>query len=88
MWNAVAQKMNPSQEHILRSKDSFTEADDPRGHLKKMLSGSMLNGFQKNGIPHHELILKVKDICLVTRAINGLGLANNSRIRIVATHRH
>jgi hypothetical protein len=47
MWNAVAQKMNPSQEHMLRSKDSFTEADDPRGHLKKMLSGSTLNGFQK-----------------------------------------
>jgi hypothetical protein len=88
MWNAVAQKMNPSQEHMLRSKDSFTEADDPRGHLKKMLSGSMLDGFQKNGIPDHELILKVNDICLVTRAINGLGLANNSRIRIVSIHRH
>ncbi len=88
MWNAVAQKMNPSQEHMLRSKESFTEADDPRGHLKKMLSGSMLNGFQKNEIPDHELILKVNDICLVTRAINGLGLANNSRIPIVAIHRH
>ncbi len=45
MWNAVAQKMNPSQEHMLWLKDSFTEADDPRGYLKKMLSGSMLNGF-------------------------------------------
>jgi hypothetical protein len=33
-----------TEEHMLRSKDSFTEADDPRGHLKKMLSGSMLNG--------------------------------------------
>ncbi len=88
MWNAVAQKINPSQKHMLRLKDSFTEADDPRGHLKKMLSGPMLNGFQKNGIPDHELILKVSDICLVTRAINGLGLANNSRICIVAIHRH
>ena len=73
---------------MLKLKDSFTEADDPRVHLKKMLSGSMLNGFQKNGIPDHELILKVNNICLVTRAINGLGLANNSRIRIVAIHRH
>jgi ATP-dependent DNA helicase PIF1 len=73
---------------MLKLKDSFTEADDPRVHLKKMLSGSMLNGFQKNGIPDHELILKVKVICLVTCAINGLGLANNSRIRIVAIHRH
>ncbi len=42
----------------------------------------------KNGIPDHELILKVNDICLVTCAINGLGFANNSRIRIVAIHRH
>jgi hypothetical protein len=73
---------------MLRSKDSFTEADDPRGHLKKLLSGSMLNGFQKNGIPDHELILKVNDICLVTCAINGLGLANNSRICIVPIHWH
>ncbi len=88
MWNAVAQEMNPSQEHMLRSKVSFTEADDTRGHLKKMLSGSMLNGFQKNGIHDHELILKVNDICLVTCAFNGLGLAINSRIRIVAIHQH
>jgi hypothetical protein len=88
MWNAVAQKMNPSQEHMLRLKDSFTEVDDPSGHLKKMLSGSMLKGFQKNGIPDHEPILKVNNICLVTRAINGLGRANNSRIRIVAIHWH
>ena len=43
---------------------------------------------KKNGIPDHELILKVNDICLITRAINGLGLANNSRIRIVAIHWH
>ncbi len=43
---------------------------------------------KKNGIPDHELILKVKDICLVTCAIDGLGLANNSRIHIVAIHRH
>jgi hypothetical protein len=88
MWNAIAQKMNPSREHMLRLKDSFTEVDDPRGHLKKMLSGSVLNGFQKNGIPDHELILKVNDIYLVTRAINGLGLANNSRICIIAIHQH
>ena len=73
MWNSVAQKMNPSQEHILRSKDNFSEVDDPKGHLKKMLSATMLNGFRKNGIPNHELLLKVDDICLVTRAINGLG---------------
>jgi ATP-dependent DNA helicase PIF1 len=88
MWNLVAQKMNPSQEHILRSKDNSSEVDDPKGHLKKMLSVTMLNGFRKNGIPDHELLLKVDNICLVTRAINGLGLANNSRVCIIDIHRH
>ena len=88
MWNSVAQKMNPAQEHILRSKDSFSEVDDPKGNLSKMLTANILNGFRKWGIPDHELILKVDDICLVTRAIHGLGLANNSRVSIVAIHRH
>ncbi len=53
-----------------------------------MLSATMLNGFRKNGIPNHELLLKVDDICLATHAINGLGLANNSRVRIIDIHRH
>jgi hypothetical protein len=88
MWNLIAQTMNPSQVHILRSKDKFSEVDDPKGHLKKMLTSTMLNGFKKVGIPNHELHLKVDDICLVTRAINGLGLANNSRVRIVNIHQH
>jgi hypothetical protein len=43
-----------------------------------MLNTTMLNAFHKNGVPDHELTLKVGDICLVTPAINGLGLANNS----------
>ena len=53
-----------------------------------MLSDTLLNGFRKNGVPNHELTLKVGDVCLVTRAIHGLGLANNSRIRIIAIHRY
>ncbi len=67
---------------------NFFEVDDPKGHLKKMLSSTMLNGFRKKGIPAHELLLKVDDICLVTCAVNGLGLANNSRVHIVNIHRH
>ena len=88
MWNAIAQGMNTSEEHILKSKDSFSEVDYVNGHLKKMLSDTLLNGFRKNGVPNHELTLKVGDVCLVTRAIHGLGLANNSRIRIIAIHRY
>ncbi len=53
-----------------------------------MLSALLLNGFWKNGVPDHELILKVGDICLVTHTINGLELANNSRVRIIAIHKY
>ncbi len=80
--------MNLSVEHTLRSKDNFSKVDDPKGHLQKMISATVLNGFQKNGVPNHELILKVSNICLVTCAINGLGLTNNSRVHIIAIHRY
>ncbi len=79
-WNAIAKGMNPSEEHILKSKDCFSEVDDINGHLKDMMSTTMLNGFNNDGVPCHKLLLKVGDICLITRAINGLGLANNSRV--------
>ncbi len=67
-------------EYKLMSRDSFEEADGRNGLLKKMLTKAVLNKFQKNGVPNHELILKMGDIGLTTYAINGLGLANNSRV--------
>jgi hypothetical protein len=45
MWNAIAQGMNSSVEHTLRSKDGLSKVDDPKGHLKKTLSATLLNGF-------------------------------------------
>ena len=42
----------------------------------------------ENGVPNHELILKTGDICLVTRAINGLGLANNSQVQVTNVRTH
>jgi hypothetical protein len=87
-WNAIAQGMKPSEEHILKSKDCFSEVDDINGHLKDMMSTTMLNGFNNNGVPCHRLSLKVSDICLITCAINGLGLANNSRVCITAVSRY
>ncbi len=51
--------MNPPEEHILRSKDCFSEVDDMKGHLKNMISTTMLNGFLTNGVPDHELVLKL-----------------------------
>ncbi len=70
------------------SRDSFEEVDDQNGHLKKMLTKAVLNKFWKNGVPNHELILKTADICLVTRAINGLHLANNSQVQVTNVRMH
>jgi hypothetical protein len=84
-WNTIVQSLNrESTIHTLYSKDSFEEVDDPNGYLRKMLTEHYLNQFHKNGIPHHELKLKLGDVCLVMHAINGLGLANNSRVRVVS----
>jgi len=45
MWNAISQGMSTSEEHILKSKDSFSEVDDMNGQLKKMRSDTLLKGF-------------------------------------------
>ncbi len=70
--------MNTGTEYKVMLRDCFEEVNDPNDHLKKMITKAVLNKFRKNGVPNHELILKTGDICLVTRAINGLGSANNS----------
>jgi hypothetical protein len=77
-WNAIVQRLNTGTEYKLMLRHSFEEVDDPNGHLKNMPTKAVLIKFWKNGVPNHKLILKMGDICLVTRAINGLGLANNS----------
>jgi hypothetical protein len=51
MWNAVAQGMNSSVEHTLRSKDSFSKVDDPKGHLKEMLALHCLMDFGRMESP-------------------------------------
>jgi hypothetical protein len=53
-----------------------------------MLQTSVLNTTTKNGIPDHELKLKIGDICLILCAIHGLGLANNLRVQIVGIGAH
>ena len=88
MWNSVAQSMNLSAPKTLMSKDIFSEVDDPHGHIQRMLTTTVLNRFRKNGIPNHELILKIGDVCLVMRALKGLEIANNSRVLIVAIGEH
>jgi ATP-dependent DNA helicase PIF1 len=85
-WNATVQILNLNEAHNLKSKDSFSEVDDEHGHIAKMLTIHTLNAFQKNGVPHHELILKVDDVCIIIRSIKGLRIANNMRVRILAIH--
>ncbi len=77
-WNAIAQERNINHPFELLSQDTFEEVGDPHGHIKKMLSTYVLNNFWKNGVPNCKLILKIGDICLATRGINCLDLANNS----------
>ncbi len=85
LCNSVAQNINLSVPKTLISKDTFSEVDDPH---QSMLTTLVLNGLRKNGIPNHELTLKIGDVCLVTRALTDLEIANNSRVRILAICEH
>ncbi len=87
-WNAIVQRMNTGAEYKVMSRDGFEEVDNPNGHLKKILTKAVLKFFWKNGVPNHELILKTGDICLVTCAINGLGFANDSQVRVTNVRTH
>jgi hypothetical protein len=53
-----------------------------------MLTKAVLNKFWKNEVPNHKFILKMGDISLITRAINGLGLANNSQVQVTNVRTH
>jgi hypothetical protein len=88
MWNAVAQDLNVNAAHLLRSKDTLSGVDDVHGHINKMLSEALLNGLEKSGVPNHDLTLKVGDICLITRAMESLELANNSQVQVVSILTH
>jgi len=83
-WNTAIQELNPAQSHVLCSSDTVKDIDDIHGHLRSMLNESVLERFQKNGVPHHQLQLKVNDICILLRTLNRKeGLTNNTRVRIL-----
>jgi len=85
-WNSIAQALNPNISVVVTSKDSFNEVDDEQGRIKNIMNSLIFKTYRKNGVPDHELTLKVGDVCLITRAIHGLNIANNSRVRITAIH--
>jgi hypothetical protein len=83
-WNSKIQNLNSNEAISLFSKDSLCEVDDPHGILSKMLTKEVLQKFNNNSAPPHELILKVGDICIITRNIaKREGLANNARVMIL-----
>jgi len=82
-WNAKIQKMNLNKAFSFISKDNLCQVDDPHGILNKMLTKEVLNNFKNNSCPPDEVILKIADICIITRNIAKTeGLSNNARVLI------
>ena len=83
-WNATIQELNPNPIYELRSEDKVKDIDDPHGILRRMISESVLERFQRPGVPHHKLYLKKNDICMVMRTLNRKeGLTKNLRVKIL-----
>jgi hypothetical protein len=83
-WNTIMQDLNPRPAKTLLSHDYFADVDDPHGHLAGMLTEQALNSYTNNNVPDHKLILKVGDVCFITRPMKASGLASNTRVRIKA----
>jgi len=83
-WNTIMQDLNPRPAKTLLSHDYFADVDDPHGHLAGMLTEQALNSYTNNHVPDHKLILKVGDVCFITRPMKASGLASNTRVRIKA----
>lgn len=70
--------MNPARLCHLFSSDVFDRVDDPKNHLKKCITPEIMQRFLKAGVPPHDLVLKVNDICIVLRNLSKRnGLSNN-----------
>jgi hypothetical protein len=82
-WSTLIQTFNRNESRTLISKDSFSDVDDENGYLAAMLTTAAKRDFSNTQVPDHELVLKVGDICLLTRNLNSLNLASNSTFRII-----
>jgi ATP-dependent DNA helicase PIF1 len=88
-WNTFIQnKYNTNAAVTYISYDCYDGVDDPHGHLASTLrSQDVLNRFCANGVPQHQLSLKVGDICLLLRTIAPeMGLTTNTRVKIVSLY--
>ena len=83
-WNTVIQNLNSNIAYEMCSIDKVKDIDDPHGILQRMISESVLERFQRPGVPNHRLVLKKDDICMVMRNLNKReGIAKNTRVKIV-----
>ena len=55
-WNDLIGARNINQEYVLKSTDSFTDVDDRHGYLAEMVSETVLNRYNVNDVPRHELM--------------------------------
>jgi len=86
-WNSLIQELNDNPSYELQSEDKVQEIDDPHGILQRMLTESVLERFQRPGVPHHRVVLKKDDICMVLRNLNRKeGLTKNLRVKILEIH--
>ena len=94
-WNKVLQEYFESTDtgnrntiQTLVSKDELCEADDTYGFLNSMLTENVLNNYNRDGVPPHELMLRVGDICLLQRNLDRQeGLVNNCKVQILEIRR-
>jgi hypothetical protein len=56
MWNAVSQNPNREDPISLLSKDTYSEVDDPRGHIKKCSTNHCLMNFVSLEFPIMSLL--------------------------------
>ena len=81
--------MNPARLCHLFSSDVFDRVDDPKNHLKKCITPEIMQRFLKAGVPPHDLVLKVNDICIVLRNLSKRnGLSNNVSLLNFFTVKH
>jgi hypothetical protein len=84
-WNALVQEMNPNIASEYKSRDKLCEVDDLQGNIAQMLTESVLNDFNNNGILPHVLKVKVGDICIILRNLcKSNGLVTNKRVRVLS----
>jgi len=88
-WNECIQEKNPHEMQTFISSDKLCEVDDPNDFFLRSFTPKVLGTLNRDGVPPHELNLKVDDVCILLRNLNNTdGLTNNTRVRIVSLDRY